>query len=60
MAYWQENPPTHVLVAAYLIGGGRQTKRAVQKGNQFTELSQAVAMVGGSSTKKLPEIYRTQ
>jgi len=59
MAYWQENPPTHVLVAAYLMGETKRSKRSAGKGSKIDELSHAVTTVGGTSRGKLPQIYRS-
>ena len=67
--YWQDYPPTHVLVAAYLMGGskGRSSKRhrgnndgdtSGNTSNNFDELAHEVAFAGGSVNKKLPDIYR--
>jgi len=60
MAYWKDYPPTHVLVAAYLMGGKRRStgKTRRQTESSFDELAQAVSLAGGSSTKKLPQIYK--
>jgi hypothetical protein len=58
MAYWKENPPTHVLVAAYLIGGGKKGPRKNLSPRQLSDLSQAVASAGGMSLGKLPSVYR--
>jgi hypothetical protein len=61
MAYWKDYPPTHILVAAYLMGGKR--KSAGKTGNftdgHFNELRQAVSFAGGSVAKKLPQYYKT-
>jgi len=59
MAYWQDYPPTHVLVAAYLMGGNKSPKHAAKNRNGLAELSHAVAVAGGGPIKKLPEIYST-
>jgi hypothetical protein len=60
MSYWQDYPPTHVLVAAYLMGGRQRSNGKTRKqADRFDELAQAVSLAGGSSTKKLPQIYRT-
>lgn len=59
MAYWQDYPPTHVLVAAYLMGGGRRAKHIGNHGSKLDELSHAVNTVGGSSKGRLPEVYRS-
>jgi hypothetical protein len=60
MAYWKDYPPTHVLVAAYLMGGKKgsagKTRRHGQ--NNFGELTQAVSFAGGSVTRKLPQFYK--
>jgi len=60
MAYWKDYPPTHVLVAAYLMGGKRKTAGNTQRvsdGN-FGELKLAVSLAGGSVVKKLPQCYK--
>jgi len=60
MAYWTNYPPTHVLVAAYLIGGNRKVAGKTQRlsdGN-FGDLKQAVFLAGGSVVKKLPHFYK--
>jgi hypothetical protein len=61
MAYWKDYPPTHVLVAAYLMGGKRKTAGKTRNltDGHFNELTQAVSFAGGTSTKKLPPIYKT-
>ena len=61
MAYWKDYPPTHVLVAAYLMGGKRKTGGKTQNftDGHFNELTQAVSLAGGTSTKKLPQFYKT-
>ena len=59
MFYWQDNPPTHVLVAAYLMGGTKRTKRAVQNSSKLDELSHAINIVGGGARGKLPEMYHS-
>ena len=57
--YWQENPPTHVLVAAYLGLGRSKLSRNNSRGkDSFEELAQAVIAAGGSVNKKLPALYR--
>ena len=60
--YWQESPPTHVLVAAYLLGDKRRTrgkgKRSQASG--FDELATAVHLAGGGVKGKLPASYRTE
>jgi hypothetical protein len=61
MAYWKDYPPTHVLVAAYLMGGkkGSAGKTRRQGQSDFNELTQAVSLAGGSVTQKLPQFYKT-
>jgi hypothetical protein len=59
--YWQDYPPTHVLVAAYLRGGSKGLQgRSKKSGSKTTldELAQAVATAGGGTNKKLPQIYK--
>jgi hypothetical protein len=69
MAYWRDNPPTHILVAAYLTGGNKKASRNhrqnssgsdVKTGTSFNfdDLAREVAFAGGAVTNKLPEIYR--
>lgn len=60
MAYWKDYPPTHVLVAAYLMGGKKSFagKARQQSQSNFDELTQAVSFAGGSITKKLPQFYK--
>lgn len=68
MEYWQDYPPTHVLVAAYLLGGNkvRSSKRPRKNDtgdsdgdtSNFHELAQVVTSAGGALNKKLPEIYK--
>ena len=58
--YWQEYPPTHVLVAAYLMQGKQASTRKSRRtttGN-MDELIQAVSGSGGSIGTKLPQVYR--
>jgi hypothetical protein len=57
--YWGDYPPTHVLVAAYFMGGSRAGKRhrGSHRGN-FDELQQLVASAGGRLKRKIPETYR--
>jgi len=61
MAYWKDYPPTHVLVAAYLMGDKKSSagKARGQGQSGFAELTQAVSFAGGSVTKKLPQFYKT-
>jgi hypothetical protein len=60
MAYWKDYPPTHVLVAAYLMGGKKSSPGKARRQGQsnFGELTQAVSFAGGTSTKKLPQFYK--
>jgi hypothetical protein len=71
MGYWKEHPPTHVLVAAYLMGGkkGRSSKRRHDlnhgdaKGDvetEFHDLVHQVALAGGATNRQLPDIYRKE
>jgi hypothetical protein len=57
MLYWQDYPPTHVLVAAYLMGGTKRSKR-VAENTKVGELPHAIAILGGSAKGRLPEMYR--
>jgi len=61
MAYWKDYPPTHVLAAAYLMGGKKSSagKTRRQSQSNFGELSQAVSFAGGSIIQKLPQFYKT-
>jgi hypothetical protein len=61
MAYWKDYPPTHVLVATYLMGGKRKTVGKARNftDGRFNELTQAVSLAGGTLTKKLPQFYKT-
>jgi len=59
--YWQECPPTHVLVAAYLLDG-RTVARGKGKRGQASgleELATAVHIAGGGVKGKLPGRYRS-
>jgi hypothetical protein len=60
MAYWQDYPPTHVLVGAYLMGGKKSSngKTRWQAQSKFGELTQAVSLAGGSVINKLPQFYK--
>jgi hypothetical protein len=60
MAYWKDYPPTHVLVAAYLMGGKRKTTGKTRNftDGSFNELTQAVSFAGGSVIQKLPQLYK--
>jgi hypothetical protein len=58
MAYWKDYPPTHVLVAAYLMGGGKKAHTSSRKGQKFEELSHAVSAAGGTLINKLPAFYK--
>jgi hypothetical protein len=61
MKYWKDYPPTHVLVAAYLMGGKRKTADQTRNftDGHFNELTQAISFAGGSVAKKLPQYYET-
>ncbi|HWX56670.1 MAG TPA: hypothetical protein VN176_18960 [Verrucomicrobiae bacterium] len=59
--YWQECPPTHVLVAAYLLGDKKLTRgkaKGGQPGAALDELANAVQLAGGGVKGKLPGRYR--
>lgn len=69
MDYWQDYPPTHVLVAAYLMGGNKSSSSKRRRdrttgsasdntSSNFNELAHEVSLAGGSVNKKLPEIYK--
>ena len=62
MAYWKDYPPTHVLVAAYLMGGNKARSSRLPTGrtsgnSKFDDLARGVAFAGGTVNKTLPEIY---
>ncbi|HYL92763.1 MAG TPA: hypothetical protein VEW69_06360 [Alphaproteobacteria bacterium] len=61
LEYWQEYPPTHVLVAAYVLRGQqRGKKRSGGKPQaEHDELMQMVGSAGGGVRGRLPEIYRS-
>jgi hypothetical protein len=59
MVYWKDYPPTHVLVAAYLMSGKKQRKISAGGKGRFEELSHAVIAAGGAANRKLPDLYRT-
>jgi hypothetical protein len=60
MSYWKDYPPTHVLVAAYLMGGKRKTTGKIRNftDGSFNELTQAISFAGGSVRQKLPQLYK--
>ena len=69
MVYWKDYPPTHVLVGAYLMGGNKThpSKRRQERNHsgargdvktEFSDLVREVALAGGATHQKLPEIYR--
>jgi hypothetical protein len=55
--YWQNHPPVHLLVAAYLTGGKRGSNHTGRNRDKLDELVQTIAGLGGSVTKKLPQVY---
>ncbi len=59
--YWQESPPTHVLVAAYLLGDKKRPRGKGKRGQAsgFEELATAVQLAGGAVRGKLPASYKT-
>ena len=62
MDYWQDYPPTHLLVGAYLMGGNKARSTRLPTGgtsgnSKFNDLARDVAFAGGTVNKKLPEIY---
>jgi len=61
MTYWNDYPPTHVLVAAYLMGGNKARSSRLHTGatsnSKFDDLARDIAFAGGTVNKKLPEIY---
>ena len=62
MTYWQDYPPTHVLVSAYLMGGKRSSAGKLKKElnqTKFADLTQAVNSVGGVVNHRLPQAYKT-
>ena len=68
MDYWRDYPPTHVMVAAYLMGGKAPSGKRRHGNNsadssgdaegKFNALVRDVASAGGTLNKRLPEIYR--
>jgi hypothetical protein len=56
--YWQQHPPVHVLVAAYLLGGSDR-QRGASKEAQMAGITAAIHSLGGSHRGKLPEHYRS-
>ena len=59
--YWQNHPPVHVLVAAYLGIDDKNSvgaKSRARKTNKFDDLSLAVAAAGGRLNNSLPEVYK--
>lgn len=59
--YWEDHPPIHVLVGAYLSAG--KTARAAKSRKStsrasFDHLAQAVTMAGGALNKVLPTLYK--
>jgi hypothetical protein len=52
--YWQDHPPTHVLVGAYLLKGQKHQRSSR---GQLDELSRLVGSFGGLVGKKLPPAY---
>lgn len=69
MIYWKDHPPTHVLVAAYLMGGNKAHPIKRRHGGnhggarreaktELSDLVHTVALAGGAMHQKLPEVYR--
>jgi hypothetical protein len=59
--YWQDYPPTHILVGAYLSGGKKRSTPQPAKTSgkaRFDELTQAVASAGGALNNVLPAPYK--
>lgn len=56
--YWQECPPTHVLVAAYLIGDRKRPRGKGKLAAAIGDLTTAVQLAGGGMRGKLPGSYR--
>jgi hypothetical protein len=59
--YWQDYPPTHVLVAAYLTGNKKSStaKSRTRSNSSLSELTQAVFSAGGNAGRELPAVYKT-
>ncbi|HET9183252.1 MAG TPA: hypothetical protein VFP59_14035 [Candidatus Angelobacter sp.] len=57
--YWQDYPPTHVLVAAYLGLSRSRSRKSSRASSDFEELAQAIIAAGGSVKKKLPPLYKS-
>ncbi len=56
--YWQDHPPTHLLVGAYVLGGSRKGKPGQgSQHNNLNELKQMVASAGGGIKRTMPETY---
>jgi len=58
-AYWKTYPPTHVLVAAYLLKGSDREPSHASKDTQMAGMAAAIHSIGGSNRGKLPDYYRT-
>lgn len=57
--YWQDYPPTHILVAAYLNSGKKRSPiSSTIPATNWAELAQAIVFAGGSTNKKLPQVYK--
>ena len=59
--YWQDYPPVHILVSAYLAGGKKNSSfksRKTSSKTSFDELTHAVASAGGAVNSQLPAIYK--
>ena len=60
--YWQDYPPVHVLVSAYLLSGSRKSGRQITKaaGHSLEAIRDAVQLAGGGFKGLLPSIYRSR
>jgi hypothetical protein len=58
-SYWQDYPPTHVLVAAYLGLGRDRSRKSSRTSRDFEELAEAIIAAGGNVNKKLPSLYKS-
>jgi len=54
--YWQNYPPTHVLVAAYLLGDRKRSSSHHKNGYDAEMLRQKVISVGGTIRRGPPPI----
>jgi hypothetical protein len=57
--YWNDYPPTHVLVGGYLLAN-RKRGSAKHAGGSLDELKASVISAGGSVKKEVPAIHRAR